>query len=98
MGALLIINYDVTDEPALKRYQRSAGPVLGAQAQLVAMCKHTADLGEGGAPGERTAILRFDSREQAQAAYDSPAYQALLGERLRATRAGFAIIVDTIDG
>jgi len=38
---------------------------------------------EGDPPHGRAVILEFDSPEQAQAWYDSPAYQAILTLRLR---------------
>ena len=46
---------------------------------------------EGTPPGPQTVILKFESTEAAKAWYESPAYQAVVGKRLAATK-GFAVI------
>ena len=99
MAALMILNYDVTDRDALNRYRAAAGPILvgSGLATRVALSDRTIDLGEGANAGSNTVVLRFESVEAARAAYESEEYQAVLGDRLRATTPKFSFIVETID-
>ncbi len=99
MAALMILNYGVTDRDALNRYRAAAGPRLigPGLATPVAMSDRTVDLGEGVSAGSDTVVLRFESVEAARAAYESDEYQAVLGDRLRATTPKFSLIVETID-
>ncbi len=99
MAALMIVNYDVTDRDALNRYRAAAVPILIRPdlATPVAMSDRTIDLGEGAPPGSDTVVLRFESVDAARAAYESDEYQAVLGDRLRATTPKFSLIVETID-
>ena len=99
MAALMIVNYDVSDRAALDAYRAAArplliGPNLGA---AVAVSNATVDLGEGNAAGRDTVVLRFESVEAAEAAYQSGAYQAILPDRLNATTPKIAFIVETLD-
>ncbi len=100
MGALLIINYDVTDPERLKAYRAPAGEALVGDAPdkgtARVFTRDTVDLGEGAGGGTNTVALEFESVEAAQAAYASEAYQAVVGERLAATDPKFAIIVPTM--
>ena len=100
MGALLIINYDVTDPERMEAYrQKAAAVLLGPDSGApVAVTDETVDLGEGEGAGRTTVVLRYASVEGAREAYFSEDYQALLGERLAASAAAFAVIVPTIDG
>jgi uncharacterized protein (DUF1330 family) len=50
-----------------------------------------------GAPADGVVILEFPSVEAAKAWYNSPAYQACVGERLAATE-GRAMIVEGVPG
>ncbi len=99
MAALMILNYGVTDRDALNRYRAAAGPILlgPGLATPVAISDRTVDLGEGASAGSDTVVLRFESVESARAAYESDEYQAVLGDRLRATTPKFSLIVETID-
>ena len=51
---------------------------------------------EGTPPGPHTVILKFESTEAVKAWYGSPAYQAVVGKRLAATK-GFAIISQSMN-
>ncbi len=99
MAALMILNYGVTDRDALNRYRAAAGPILVGPdlATRVAMSDRTVDLGEGVSAGSDTVVLRFETVEAAQAAYESAEYQAVLGDRLRATTPKFSLVVEAID-
>jgi uncharacterized protein (DUF1330 family) len=95
VSAYLIINYDVTDAAALAVYRDAATPMLVGPGlgEVVAVTAATVGLPEGEAPGTHTVVLRFDDVDQAQAIYDSEAYQAVIGERLAATTPRFAALV-----
>lgn len=99
MGALLIINYDVTDPDRLDRYRARATPLLvGPETgSPVVVTDETVDLGEGEGAGRTTVALRFASVEAAREAYFAEEYQTLVAERLAASAAAFAVIVPTID-
>lgn len=99
MGALLILNYDVTDPDGLAAYRAVAGDVLasGRGARRVVRTADTVDLGEGHPAGRHTVIWRYESVAAAQEVYDSPAYRQVLAGRLGATRPCVAMIVETLD-
>ena len=48
---------------------------------------------EGNAPGPRTIVIKFDSRDTAMAWYNSPEYQEVLPLRLAAIE-GFGVLAD----
>ncbi len=99
MPALMIINYNSSDPEALGAYRDAAIPILiGPElGSLKAVTDETVDLGEGGEVGSTTVILEFESVEAARRIYDSPEYQAILGDRLAATEPVHAMIVPTPD-
>ena len=94
MPAYLIVNYDVDDPDAYAEYQggAAAGLGIGSAAQLRAFDPASDTL--EGSPGAQTVVLEYESTEAARAAYDSEAYQAVVGTRLGATSNHFAVIVD----
>ena len=47
---------------------------------------------EGSWPHQRTVVIEFPSRKDAEAWYRSPAYQKILPLRLKAAKANFIII------
>lgn len=98
--ALLIINYgEILNEEQLVAYRGPARKILmddfGGKA--TAATDSTINLGEGFGVGPNTVAIEFESVEIAQAAYDSDAYQEILGQRLASTRAGFALVVPLSD-
>ncbi|MDI6103688.1 MFS transporter [Actinoplanes sp. NEAU-A12] len=96
MAALLILNYDVTDPDALNAYRTAAGPLLSAAAERIALTTDTIDLAEAGPAGTHTVIWRFPSVAAAHAFYHGSAYQSVLADRLAATTAKAAMIVETV--
>lgn len=100
MAALLIINYgDVLDEDQLKAYRITATKILADDHKGSAMVStnKTSNMGEGYGAGAHTVALKYDSVEAAQQAYECDEYQDILGQRLAATRSGFAMVVPLID-
>lgn len=98
MPALMIINYgEILDEEQLEGYRGPATEILVDKfgGKPVIFTNKTVNLGEGHGAGIHTVGLEYESVEAAQAAYDSDEYQAILGQRLAATRSGYAIVVPT---
>ncbi len=93
MTAYFIAFRDAMHDPArYAAYLQKAGPSLAGHdvTPLVANGPVTPLEGE---PPDGVVILAFPSVEAARAWYDSPAYQAVIGERLAAT-SGRAVIVE----
>lgn len=98
MPALLIINYgDILDQEQLDAYRGPAAKILVDDfgGKPTVFTSETLNMGEGYGSGAHTVAIEYESVEAAQAAYDSEAYQDILGQRLAATRSGFAIVVPT---
>ncbi len=94
MAAFLIVNFDVDDPAMYKDYQKGAVPSLGIGTNAKVVAYDTASKQvEGEGAGHQTVVLEYPTVEEAQAAYDSDAYQAVLPLRLRATSKHFGLIV-----
>jgi uncharacterized protein (DUF1330 family) len=95
MAAYLIVNFDVDDPDAYRQYQKGAVPSLGigGSSRLVAYDTDTKQV-EGADAGHQTVVLEFDTMEEAQAAYDSNAYQEVLPLRFQATSKHFGLLVE----
>jgi uncharacterized protein (DUF1330 family) len=95
MPAYLIVNYNVENPEMYGEYAQAAGPALkiGDACQLVALDPKSERI-EGDSAGHQTVVLKFDSKEEAKAAYESGAYQEVVGKRLDATSAHFAVLID----
>ena len=94
MAAYLIVNFDVDDAAMYKQYQKGAVPCLGigTNAKLVVYDTASKQV-EGEGAGHQTVVLEYATMEEAQAAYDSEAYQAVLPLRFQATSKHFGLIV-----
>ena len=99
MPAYLIVNYNIENPSLYGEYASAAAPALeiGKKCQLLALDPKTEQI-EGDGAGHQTVVLKFDSKEQAREVYESGAYQAVVGKRLEATSAHFAILVDGMPG
>lgn len=94
MAAYMIVNFDVDDVDTYKQYQKGAVPSLGIgdSAKLVAYDTATNQV-EGENAGHQTVVLEYPSMEEAEAAYESKAYQDVLPLRLEATSKHFCLLV-----
>ena len=99
MPAYLIVNYTVDNPELYNEYSAAAGPAMkiGEACQLLAF-DPASDRLEGDTVGHQTIVLQFDSKEQARQAYESGAYQAVIGKRLEATSNHFAVLANGIPG
>jgi uncharacterized protein (DUF1330 family) len=93
MSAYIVIRNRVVDDEAMQKYIPGAVEQIVAHGGEVLVVADECETLEGTPDHPRTVIIRFESREQAKAFYDSPGYQAVLPIRLGATE-GHGVIVD----
>lgn len=83
MSAYVVYVRDqITDPEEFKRYEQLA-PAASAGHTVTPLAFYGAIDTLEGAPVDGAALLKFDTVEQAQALYDSPAYQEALAHRLK---------------
>ena len=89
MAAYLVAGNNVTDPESMQKYIDGVGPTLEPfGAELMAPMPEDLVMGgkvvhrEGDFKPTRVVIVKFPSMEKAQAWYDSPEYQAVVGFRL----------------
>lgn len=95
MAAYFIAQYVVHNPALYREYQQGAGPTIAKHGAELVSFDVAAQTIEGTPPGPQTVILKFESTEKAQAWYQSPEYQAVVGKRLAAS-SGFAVISQTM--
>jgi len=89
--AYVIAEVEVTDPAAFQDYVANAAPTLGPHgAQFLARSKARSK--EGTAPVGDIVVLKFDSLEDAEKWYASPAYSACIPLRQRAANTRLFII------
>lgn len=93
MTAYFVVNCTVKDMELLNTYVAGAGASLGVVPIKVLAMDNESDTVEGTPAGSRTVILEFQSKDDFRSWYDSPEYQAVLGQRLEATE-GFAVLAN----
>ena len=96
MAAYFVAQLVVNDPKLYREYQVGAGPTIRARGGEVVAYDAAAETLEGKPPGPQTVIVKFESKEAAKAWYESPAYQAVVGKRLAATK-GFAVISQSMN-
>ena len=80
MAGYFVANYTITNQAEYKAYLAAVGPVLAAHgAETIVVDRHS-ELLEGSA-GQVTVVLRFGTKADAKAWYESPEYLAI--KRLR---------------
>ena len=94
MPAYLIAEHIITDAAAFDEYRTRAAPMIAAHGGRYLTKGGSHKLPEGGHwTPERVVIIEFPDVAAAKAWYESPAYQAVVGERLAVTE-GRAVIVE----
>ena len=93
MPTYLIVNATVTDPDMLDSYRAAVPPTLRGHDVVVRASTNKAETIEGEPKGPRVVVLEFPDREAFNAWYESPAYQEIIGLRLRSTD-GFAVLVE----
>lgn len=93
MSAYLVVNCTVKDMNLLNQYIAGAGASLGVVPVKLLAMDNDSETVEGTPAGSRTVLLEFDSKDDFRTWYNSPEYQAVVGQRLEATE-GFAVVID----
>ncbi|MEM7091506.1 MAG: DUF1330 domain-containing protein [Actinomycetota bacterium] len=95
MPAYLIAHYNVENPDLYREYQKGAGPALkiGSESKLIVLDSASNQV-EGEPAGVQTVVLEFESMEKAKEIYESGEYQDVIGKRLDATSAHYAVLVE----
>ena len=92
MSAYIVFNYTITDADAYAAYPGAAFPSILSSGAEVLVADYASAAVEG-EPGPVTIVLRFETKEAAQAWYDSDAYAGAKPMRLAASE-GSAVLCD----
>lgn len=93
MSAYFVLHNRVLDDDAMQTYLSKAVPTLMAHGAEILVVADDSTVIEGTTEFPRTIVIRFDTREQAEAWYNSPEYREALPIRLGCTE-GFGVLVD----
>jgi uncharacterized protein (DUF1330 family) len=93
MAAYFVWHNRIHNAEKMEEYLSKVHETLAPYHPEVVVLDEHAQLVEGNAPGPRTIVIKFDSRDTATAWYNSLAYQEVLPLRLAATE-GFGVLVD----
>lgn len=96
MRALVIVQENLHDPEPFELYRKEVMATLTPFGGKFLVRGGKVTVREGEWPYQRTAVLEFPSRAQAEAWYDSPAYQKILPLRLKSMTANF-VIADMVD-
>jgi uncharacterized protein (DUF1330 family) len=91
MPSYLIVNAMITDQELLDAYHAAVGPTLVGHDVVTRVATNMARTIEGEPAGPRVVVMEFPDEDAFHAWYDSPAYQEVIGLRLKATQ-GFAVL------
>ncbi len=87
-----IFTEDVKDEAALGAYAGKAIPTIMQSGGKPIVVEPNAEVIEGSWHGQQTIIIEFESVDPAKAWYNSPEYQAIIGERHAAADSNAVIV------
>lgn len=91
MAAYIIFTEDVHDPEALQAYAAKAVPSVLQYGGVPRIASNATEVVEGEWHGQQTVMIEFESVEAAQTWYNSPEYQAVIGERHAAASSNAAI-------
>ncbi len=92
--AVYFVNHNrIHDPEKMREYLSKAGATLAPYNHEKLVFSENSEVIEGNTHLPRTIVIKFDSRDDAMAWYNSPAYQEVLPLRLAATE-GYAVLVD----
>ena len=77
-----IAQFNITDRASYDRYAAAFLPVLRQSAGRLLVADDDAEVVEGNWDAQRVVVLAFDDKASFRAWYDSPEYQAIIGDRL----------------
>ena len=85
---------DITDADAFGAYQAAAGPTVAQYGGKLVMNSTKIENGDGGWNPVGMVVVEFESVDQAKKWYNSPEYQAVVGQRFGSADSAL-IIVDS---
>jgi uncharacterized protein (DUF1330 family) len=94
MSAYFVLHNRIIDDDAMQNsyIPMAVGSLMAHGAEILAIADESTVV-EGAPEFPRTILIRFDTREQAEAWYNSPEYQQAIPIRQAATE-GFCVLVD----
>lgn len=98
MSTYIIFHNRVVDREKMAKYIPQAMKLIYASGGEVVVFEEESKILEGPKDFPRTIVLRFNSRAEAEAWYDSPAYKEILSLRLEATQGSARIVDEYIPG
>lgn len=93
MAAYFVLHNRIREGQSLDAYIPKALETMAPFEPEVLILDENSEVIEGSLSLPRTIVIRFKSRDDALAWYNSPEYRAVLPLRLEATE-GFAVLVD----
>ena len=93
MSAYFVWHNRLNDPEKLQAYLSKVFETMAPYNPEVVVFDEQTHVVEGSAPGPRTIVIRFESREKALAWYNCAAYREVLPLRLAAVE-GFGVLVD----
>jgi len=91
--AYFLFHNRVEDADAMQAYVPKAVETLTAYGAEILALSENSEIIEGTTDLPRTVLIKFESRERAEAWYNSPEYREVLPIRLNASE-GFCVLVD----
>lgn len=88
----VIFTESINDQAGYDGYVMKALPTIVSTGGKPIVVHDNPEVIEGDWHGTRTVVLEFDSVDAARAWYNSPEYQAIVGERHAAAEANAAIV------
>jgi uncharacterized protein (DUF1330 family) len=88
----VILTVNINDQDAFQGYVEKATGTIMAQGGSAAVVDDAVEVIEGEWPWGRTVVLEFESVDKAREWYNSPEYQAVVGERHAAADANAVIV------
>jgi uncharacterized protein (DUF1330 family) len=88
----VILTVNINDQEAFQGYVEKATGTIMAQGGSAAVVDDAVEVIEGEWPWGRTVVLEFESVDKAREWYNSPEYQAVVGERHAAADANAVIV------
>ena len=92
MAAYFLLHNRIHNAEKMQEYLSKVGETLAPYHPEIIIVEEDSQVLEGNTNLPRTILMKFDSREDVIAWYNSPAYQKLLPLRLEATE-GYAVLV-----
>ncbi|MBI3168970.1 MAG: DUF1330 domain-containing protein [Chloroflexi bacterium] len=96
MSAYFIFHARIHDQEKMEAYYDKAGATIKPFRHEILVIDDNTETVEGNKDFPRTVVIKFDSREEALAWYNSDAYREARPLRLAATE-GYTVLVDGLE-